>query len=227
MLFHDKHHHGKGNMKRQPEKRPQMDTESSTIPSAPAIDGSPAAKMQAVQNDGSKPLTPHSMTILPELTEERGPYNLLMGKSATASEAHQVPQTTPCKNASTQETMTAQTIPKHDQKPTIPPTRWSGALECTWPARLPLPALFRDEMPSSTAPPTLPTLPTSPRPTRHTRKTLPTHEHIDGQHRVLLVSRAPQPRTLPLHARSLPLPPRHPPRLMVRVKIWNSLAPND
>ena len=132
-------------------------TETSTIPSAPAIDRSPAAKMQAVQNDGSKPLTPHSMTILPELTEERGPYNLLMGKSATASEAHQVPQTTPCKNASTQETMTAQTIPKHDQKPTIPPTRWSGALECTWPARLLLPALFRDEMPSSTAPPTLPT----------------------------------------------------------------------
>ena len=69
-------------MKRQPEKRPQMDTESSTIPSAPAIDRSPAAKMQAVQND--------SMTVLPDLTKEPGPgpYNLLMGNSATASEAH-------------------------------------------------------------------------------------------------------------------------------------------
>ena len=34
------------------------------------------------------------------------------------------------------------------------------------------------------------------------------------------------PPTL-LRARSLPLPPRHPPRLVVRVKIWNSLPPND
>ena len=55
----------------------------------------------------------------------------------------------------------------------------------------------------------------------------PRRTHQDGPHRVLLVSRAPQARTLLLHPRSLPLLPRHPPRLVVRVKIWNSLAPND
>ena len=249
-------------MHRQLEKRLQMDTESRTNPDTPAIDRSPAAKMQAIQNDGSKPLPPHSRTGLPELTD-LGPGNPLTDNAATASETRQVPQTSmPCKSSSTQDTMTAQTIPKHDQKPTTPPTPWTGALECTWPARLPPPALFRDAMLSSRAPPTLPTLPTSPRPTQHTRKTLPIHEHLytwfnyirknekkdkiwgpllqiympegtpgrvhrDGQNRVLLVGRAPQPRMLPFHASSLPLPPRHPPRLMVRVKIWNSLAPND
>ena len=32
---------------------------------------------------------------------------------------------------------------------------WTGALECTWPAQLPLSTRFRDAMPFSTAPPTL------------------------------------------------------------------------
>ena len=126
-------------MHRQLEKRLQMDTESPTNPDTPAIDRSPAAKMQAIQNDGSKPLPPHSRTGLPELTD-LGPGNPLTDNAATASETRQVPQTSmPCKSSSTQDTMTAQTIPKHDQKPTTPPTPWTGALECTWPARLPPP----------------------------------------------------------------------------------------
>ena len=47
-------------MKNAPGKRPQTDTKSPTIPAAPAIDRSPAAKVQALRNDGSDLLTPHS-----------------------------------------------------------------------------------------------------------------------------------------------------------------------
>ena len=102
-MFHVRCHDGKGNMHRQLEKRLQMDTESPTNPDTPAIDRSPAAKMQAIQNDGSKPLPPHSRTGLPELTD-LGPGNPLTDNAATASEARQVPQTSmPCKSSSTQE----------------------------------------------------------------------------------------------------------------------------
>ena len=173
-------------MSRQPAKRPQMDTELSTIPNAPASDRSPVAKMQTLRRDGSDPLTPERTPSLSEMSEELGPSNLLLGNATTADEAEQMTEAMPRKIPSTHETMAAQTsTSKHDQKHTTSPASWTHALECTWPARLPLPARFRDAMPSSTAPPTL------------------------------------------LRARSLPLPPRHPQRLVVRVKIWNSLAPND
>ena len=158
-------------MHRQLEKRLQMDTESPTNPDTPAIDRSPAAKMQAIQNDGSKPLPPHSRTGLPELTD-LGPGNPLTDNAATVSEARQVPQTSmPCKSSSTQDTMTAQTIPKHDQKPTTPPTPWTGALECTWPARLPPPLYFATQC-------------SPPEPRRHSRPSppLPDPLNIHGRH---------------------------------------------
>ena len=47
-------------MKNAPGKRPHTDTKSPTILAAPAIDRSPAAKVQALRNDGSDLLTPHS-----------------------------------------------------------------------------------------------------------------------------------------------------------------------
>ena len=71
----------------QPGKRLQMDTKPSTIPNAPAIDRSPAAKMHALRNDGSDPLTPQRMSSLSEMTEEPGPSNFLLDNAATASEA--------------------------------------------------------------------------------------------------------------------------------------------
>ena len=40
-------------MKNAPGKRPQTDTKSPTIPAAPAIDRSPAAKVQALRNDAA------------------------------------------------------------------------------------------------------------------------------------------------------------------------------
>ena len=45
-------------MKNAPGKRPQTDTKSPTVPAAPVIDRSPAAKVQALPNDGSDLLTP-------------------------------------------------------------------------------------------------------------------------------------------------------------------------
>ena len=120
---------------------------------APAADRSPAAKIQALRDDGSDPLTPHLMPSSSKMPEELGPSDLLMGSAATTSEAEQVPETMPCKISSTHETTTAQIIPEHNQKPYIPSMPWTGALECTWPAQTPLPARFRDAIPSSTTPP--------------------------------------------------------------------------
>ena len=99
-------------MKNAPGKRPHTDTKSPTILAAPAIDRSPAAKVQALRNDGSDLLTPHSITSLSELSDEPGPSNLLTGNAATASETDQVPDTMSRKISSIHETMTAQTIPK-------------------------------------------------------------------------------------------------------------------
>ena len=146
--------------------------------------------MQARQSDDSDLLTPHLMASLSEMSEKPGPSDLLMGNATTVIEADQVPETTPLKIPSTHETLTAQIIPGHDPKPITPPTPRTRALVCTWPARLPLPARFRDAIPSSTTPPTLPTLPTSPRPTRHTRKPLSTHEYPP----LLLHSHTHQPK---------------------------------
>ena len=70
--------------------------------------------MQALRNDGSDLLTPHSITSLSELSDEPGPSNLLTGNAATASETDQVPDTMSRKISSIHETMTAQTIPKDD-----------------------------------------------------------------------------------------------------------------
>ena len=63
-------------MKNAPGKRPQTDTKSPTVPAAPAIDRFPAARVQALPNDGSDLLTPHSTTSLSELFDEPGPSNL-------------------------------------------------------------------------------------------------------------------------------------------------------
>ena len=90
------------------------------------------------------------------MSEELGPSNLLLGNATTADEAEQMTEAMPRKIPSTHETMAAQTsTSKHDQKHTTSPASWTHALECTWLARLPLPARFRDAMPFSTAPPTL------------------------------------------------------------------------
>ena len=122
-------------MSRQPAKRPQMDTELSTIPNAPASDRSPVAKMQTLRRDGSDPLTPERTPSLSEMSEELGPSNLLLGNATTADEAEQMTEAMPRKIPSTHETMAAQTsTSKHDQKHTTSPASWTHALECTWPA---------------------------------------------------------------------------------------------
>ena len=91
------------------------------------------------------------------MSEELGPSNLLLGNATTADEAEQMTEAMPGRKIpSTHETMAAQTsTSKHDQKHTTSPASWTHALECTWLARLPLSARFRDAMPFSTALPTL------------------------------------------------------------------------
>ena len=130
-MHHGRHLHGTGNMKGAPGKRPQMDTRPSTIPNTSAADRSPAAKIQALRNDDSDPLTPHLMQPPSEMPEEPGPSDLLMGNAATNSEAEKVPETMPCKISSTHETTPAQITPEHNQKPYTPSTPWTGTLECT------------------------------------------------------------------------------------------------
>ena len=125
-MHYGRHLHGTGNMKGAPGKRPQRDTRPSSIPNAPAADRSPAAKIQALRDDGSDPLTPHLMPSSSKMPEELGPSDLLMGNAATTSEAEQVPKTMPRKISSTHETTTAQIIPEHNQKPYIPSTPLDG-----------------------------------------------------------------------------------------------------
>ena len=161
-------------MKNAPGKRPQTDTKSPTIPAAPAIDRSPAAKGQALPNDGSDLLTPHSITSLSELFDEPGPSNLLTGNAATASETDRVPDTMSRKTSSIHETMTAQTVPKHDQKPIVQsaPLDWCPGVHMA-------------------------------------RSTPPLHSF---PRRNALLHSPTDPTSRPLSA----LPPRHPPRLVIR-----------
>ena len=161
-------------MKNAPGKRPQTDTKSPTIPAAPAIDRSPAAKGQALPNDGSDLLTPHSITSLSELFDEPGPFNLLTGNAATASETDRVPDTMSRNISSIHETMTAQTVPKHDQKPIVQsaPLDWCPGVHMA-------------------------------------RSTPPLHSF---PRRNALLHSPTDPTSRPLSA----LPPRHPPRLVIR-----------